>query len=85
MFPSAKNMTVREWLFDPSFRLTRIGQEITTRWSLPESSSWDVDTFSIGHRNNDKKFYSNVFWICSAIRVLGLDLGIGFYYRGNNY
>lgn len=76
----SRDMTWREWLFSPSFGMTRIGQEITTRYQLPESTQYGVDTLSVGE-GTDRKYYSNVFWIHGAIRILGLDIGLSIFWR----
>lgn len=79
LFPG--QLSLKEWLFSPFGNMTKLGQEITSRNQLPESSSWFVDTLSVEHDDKTKTFYSNVFWVSAAIRVLGLDVGVGFYYR----
>jgi hypothetical protein len=69
----------KEWAFSPSFGMTVPGQEIKNRWQLPESSSWGVDTISVGEQ--DKKYISSVLWVHGALRVLGLDIGAGVFWR----
>lgn len=75
---ASRDVTWRQWLFDPCFGVTLFNQEITSRYQLPESTNYGVDTFSVG---GSKEYYSNVFWIHGAIRILGLDTGIGIFYR----
>jgi hypothetical protein len=76
----SKDMSLKEWAFSPYFGITKPKQQITTRFQLPEGTSYSVDTLSVGE-GPDKKFYSNVFWIRGAVRVLGLDVGAGFFWR----
>lgn len=86
LFPSSR-MTWREWLFSPEFGVTMPGEEITSRTKLPESTSWNVDTRSIQDLSGGKgpaKFASRVFWLHGAVRVIGLDIGAGIFWRLNS-
>lgn len=80
MVPSGQGMTWRNWAFDPSFGVTWPGQEITSRWQLPEASSTYVDTLCVGEGTGNK-YVSLAFWVHGALRVLGLDIGFGVFWR----
>lgn len=81
LFPN-RDLTWRQWAFDPNGGITYPGQAIDRRWQLPESTSWEVDTTMITYdERKTKRFYSRVLWIHGAIRVLGIDVGAGLYFR----
>lgn len=83
LFPG-KDLTWKQWLFDPVWGITFPGEEITTRTQLPESTSWGVDSKSVEENGEKKKYISLVFWLHGAIRILGLDLGAGIFWRQNS-
>lgn len=77
----AKDLTWKTWAFSLWAIMTLPRQEIKNRNQLPESASWAVDTYSLVYKENDKKFYSNVFWVSVALRILGFDMGAGIFWR----
>jgi hypothetical protein len=87
----AKDDTWLQWLFSPSFGVTRMGQVFqpfsNARQQLPEGPSLAclVDSVEDGidPATGLKRwwFVSRVFWVRGALRVLGLDVGFGLYLR----
>lgn len=75
MFPG--NMKFKEWLFDPHFLYIVPGQEIKTLNHVPDgkASAFLIDDGDILH--------SRYLWLCSAIRLVGLDIGFGVFYLAN--
>lgn len=78
LFPT-REMTWKSWAFDPNYGCTFIGQEITDRYQLPESYFYGVDILSI--TETEKIYKSLVFYFHGALRLFGLDFGIGIFYR----
>ena len=78
-----KELGWKKWAWDPAFGMTLPGQVLDTRYRLPNSTSWDVDTTMIedASAGGPAKFKSRVFWIHGALRVVGIDVGAGFYFR----
>lgn len=85
--------TWRQWLFDPEWGLTVVGQKFLPmtngRTQLPDGFEIKtmVDTVDDGKgidpATNLKNwwFISRVFWLRGSIRILGLDVGAGIYWR----
>lgn len=73
MLPAA--MTWREWAWDPSGNFTLPGHRVT-----PANRPQGMGAHWAEHRDNGD-MYAKYIWISGAIRVLGLDIGAGFFYR----
>lgn len=80
LFPTHE-MTWKSWAFDLDFGLTKIGQPITSRRQLPESYYYGVVQMSIEETDEKMKYKSLVFWTHCAMRILGFDVGAGFFFR----
>lgn len=80
-----KGMSWREWVFDPFFGVTRIGQAIANpRAQLPDIQ-WFVDEVGEGRdpETGMKNWHwiSRCFWLRFGVRVLGVDIGFSMWYR----
>jgi hypothetical protein len=78
MVPS-RDLTWKTWAFDPFFNLTWPGKTPVTRADLPEGEIFG-GLESVGE-GKDLKFFSLVWWCGFGIRLLGLDVGVGLFYR----
>lgn len=91
LFPDGGRMSLREHLFDPFFNLAWIGKELKNpRGELPEGQHWYVDCVDQKKDRSpieslrDYKYYSRCFWLGFGCRILGLDVGVGIFYRKKN-
>lgn len=71
-----RNTTFREWLFSPFVKFTYPGKCPVTRADIPEG-----EVFGGIESRADGKFESLILWMSCGIRVLGLDVGIGVFFR----
>lgn len=74
LFP-AKNVTYRQWLFDPSFKCVWPGKRVV--YGDTPDGLWG----SMAIETRGDTFHARFWWLGVAIRVLGLDVGFGLYYR----
>ena len=72
-----KNTTWRKWFFDPFAGLTKPGDIIEYPAQFPP----DIGPHFADHDNPDKKMRAKFFWARCGVRILGLDFGLGVFYR----
>lgn len=78
-----------QWAFSPSFGLTRVGQVLEPgriRQQVPEGTlqvSVDCEDLDRDPETNlmRSRWTSRCFWLRGAIRILGVDLGAGIFWR----
>lgn len=83
-----RNTSWRQWFFSPYWGLTLVGQRLDKpRQQLPEGvigkGGLDSDDNGIDPVTNIliTRWISRCFWLRAGCRLLGLDIGIGLFYR----
>lgn len=69
--------TWRKWLFDPFYNLVLPGTII----SSPDQAPKDMGPYWSDDTHPDKKLRAKFFWASCGVRVVGLDFGLGLFYR----
>jgi len=72
-FDAVPNKTMsnswKQWAWSPAFGITRVGD--------PANYAEHREFLQFFNKDNEAQF----FWIHGALRILGVDLGVGFFWR----
>ncbi len=75
--------TWRQWFFSPFFRFTYPGKCPVTRADFPDFPDFSLHG-SVSFRD-DNRMESLIYWATGAVRILGLDIGVGVFYRPRRF
>jgi hypothetical protein len=80
LFPSGL-LTWRTWAWDPFFNLVWPGKQPVCRADLPDGEVFGGLEQVPGSDPKEFRNQAMIWWLGMGIRVLGLDMGVGMFWR----